>query len=336
MSRTAVTNEPETEERTSPRWQWRYWHWWLLITGLVLRIGMTLLISREDSFAGWDGKEYYSYAQSLVAGHGDNYARISQVIRPPFYPLFLTPFAALTSHVWPIQVAQSVLGVVQSLILANIALRWRNQRAGEAALVLALLNPFLIYYCSFILTETLFISLLWLGILCLLLFSKPETQKPIKLLIIAGVVIGLACLTRPALQPFLIVAALWIGWFSLRRANVLTALSHMAIFTLVVSVVILPMMLRNLRVRGDFSIAPYGTRLVVAMGNSPDYLRMYRAQTKETYYQAQDQLHKKISLESPPEVLIREADDLRRNHPRDWLILQLYKFRHFWTPWLNP
>jgi 4-amino-4-deoxy-L-arabinose transferase-like glycosyltransferase len=297
---------------------------------------MTFLVSREDSFAGWDGKEYYAYAQSLLAGQGDNYARVSQVIRPPFYPISLTPFAAVTLHVWPIQFAQCFLGILLCLILANIALRCRSQRAGEVALVLSLLNPFLIYYCSFILTETLFMSLLWVGMLCLLIFSKSETQRRPKLLLIAGVVIGLGCLTRPALQPFLIVAALWIGWSSLRKANVLTALRHMAIFTIVVCVVILPVMIRNLRVRGDFSIAPYGTRVVHAMGNSPDYLRMYRARTKEAYYQAQDELHKKISLETSPDNLIREANEFGKQHPRDWWILQLYKFKHFWTPWLNP
>jgi hypothetical protein len=30
------------------------------------------------------------------------------------------------------------------------------------------------------------------------------------------------------------------------------------------------------------------------------------------------------------------AHDFRQNHARDWWRLQWYKFRHFWTPWLNP
>jgi 4-amino-4-deoxy-L-arabinose transferase-like glycosyltransferase len=307
-----------------------------MLGGLALRIGMTFRVSREDSFAGWDGHEYYAYAQSLLHGQWDNYVRISRIIRPPFYPIFLTPFAAISSSVWPIQIFQCVLGVLLCFILAKIASQWRNQRTGEVALVLGLLNPFLIYYCSFVLTETLFMTLLWLALLCLLLFSQNDNHSSRKLLILAAVLLGLACLTRPALQPFLVVALLWIGWVSLRRSNALTAFSHAAIFTVAVSILILPFMIRNWRVHGDFSIAPYGTRLVHAMGNSPDYLRIYRSTTKETYYQAQDELHRKITLEVPPEVLYREANDLSQNHPTDWWILQAYKFKHFWTPWLNP
>lgn len=307
-----------------------------MLIGLALRIGMTLRVSGEDAFAGWDGHEYYAYAQSMLHGQWDNYARISRVIRPPFYPIFLTPFAALTSRIWPIQIAQCILGVVLCFILANVALRWRNQRAGNAALVLALVNPFLIYYCSFILTETVFMSLLWSGMLCLLLLSKSAGPSQSKLLIIGGVVIALACLTRPTLQPFLVVAALWIGWSSFRQTNALRALAQMAIFTMIVSAVILPVMIRNWRVRGDFSLSPYGTRLIHAMGNSPDYLRVYRSTTKEEYYRAQDEMARKASLEVPPAVLIGEAEALRTSHPRDWWILQLYKFKHFWTPWLNP
>jgi hypothetical protein len=33
---------------------------------------------------------------------------------------------------------------------------------------------------------------------------------------------------------------------------------------------------------------------------------------------------------------MKEARDFRDNHPGDWWRLQGYKFRHFWTPWLNP
>lgn len=307
-----------------------------MLIGLALRIGMTLRVSGEDAFAGWDGHEYYAYAQSILHGQWDNYARISQVIRPPFYPIFLTPFAALTSRIWPIQIAQCILGVILCFVLANIALRWRNQRAGNAALVLALVNPFLIYYCSFVLTETVFMSLLWSGMLCLLLLCEPGAQNQSKLLIIAGVILALACLTRPTLQPFLIVAALSIGWFSFKQTNLMKALARMAIFTMIVSAMILPFMIRNWRVRGDFSLSPYGTRLIHAMGNSPDYLRVFRSTTRQEYYRAQDEMARKASVDESPDVLIREAEDLRTHHSRDWWILQLYKFKHFWTPWLNP
>ena len=43
-------------------WTWRRWHLWAAAAGLLIRIAYCLTVSKESSFAGWDGKEYFAYA----------------------------------------------------------------------------------------------------------------------------------------------------------------------------------------------------------------------------------------------------------------------------------
>lgn len=320
-------------------WTWQRWHLWLLIIGFLLRLVFCLMIDKESSFGGWDGKEYHAYAQSLLALKWDNYPRYFNNIRPPFYPFFLVPFVALNDQVvWHIQLAQAILGILQAIILAKIAGRWAGQQAGNWAFILVLFHPFLIYNSAFILTETLFITLLWLGLLCLQRLDERPPNHERRWLVLSALTLGLACLTRPALQPFLVVAVLWVGWRIWSWSNGLSALKRMAYFTCLVSVLLLPLMIANYRVHGEFSLAPGSGQTAYAFSNSSEYLRMYEAETKEEYYQIFEHLVARFSVKSgnTPQIWMEMAREFRQNHSADWWRLQWYKFKHFWTPWLNP
>src|SRR3984893_1437228 len=270
----------------SSDWTLQNWHVWLLVIGLLLRCAFVLTVNKESSFGGWDGKEYYAYGQSLLALRWDHYPRYFNNIRPPFYTIFLTPFLALNDHiVWHIQLFQSVLGVVQAFILAKIACHWAGRRAGNWAFVVALVHPFLIYYCAFVLTETLFITLLWFGILCLQRLDAPLAAVRTRWLTLGAAALALACLTRPTVQVFLPLAALWIGWRIWRMNDRITAVKSVGYFTTIVSVLLLPWMIGNLWAHGEFSLGPGTAQTAYAFSNSPDYLRMYEAKTKREYYE---------------------------------------------------
>lgn len=333
------SNAPEPREAAAASpWRWQQWHVWVLVIGLLVRWGFCLTVDREASFAGWDGREYYAYAQSLLRLRWDHYPHYFNSIRPPFYPIFLTPFLALSGAIWPIQLAQCVLGVFQAIILARIVGRWAGQRGGSWALVIALFHPFLIYYCAFVLTETLFIALLWFGIACLQRLDQPKVATEKRWLVLTALALGFACLTRPPLQLLLPFAALWIGWRIWRMTGWRVALKHVAYFTIIVSALLLPWMIGNLWAHGELTLAPGGAGSMYAFSNSPEYLRMYEAKTKEEYYEIFGRLAARFSVESgtPPETWLSEARDFRENHRADWWRLQWYKFKHFWTPWLNP
>jgi 4-amino-4-deoxy-L-arabinose transferase-like glycosyltransferase len=312
---------------------------WLLIAGLLFRIGFCLMTSKTSALAEVDGREHLAYAQSLLALRWDNYPRYFNCIRPPLYPIFLIPFIAVNDQVvWHIQLAQSVIGVLLAIVLAVIAGRWAGQRAGNWAFVIALFHPFLIFYCAFVLTEILFMALLWCGIACLQRLNDPSRKAYTKWLICSAVVLALGCLTRPALQPFLIVAVAWIGWRTWRMGSWSIALKRMIYFTAIVSAFLLPVMFANLHAHGDLSLSPNCAQRLYALGNSVEYLGLYEAKSKDEYYQKLNGINTLLSAESgkPANVWMEEVRLFRQEHPADWRRLQWYKFKHFWTPWLNP
>lgn len=318
-------------------WRLQRWHFWLLLAGLLVRVGFCLLTSKSAAFADVDGREHYAYAQSLLALSWDNYPRYFNCIRPPLYPIFLTPFVALSrAHVWHIQLAQAALGTLQALIIATVAGRWAGQRAGNWALVIALFHPFLIFYNAFLLTETLFITLLWTGVWCLQRSTQTETTA-LKWLTGSGIAFALACLTRPSLQPFLLGAVVWIGVRAWQRSWA-TALRRMAYFTTLVAALLLPVMIVNRMAHGDFSLSPFCAARTHALGNSPEYLGLYQAETKHEYYRRLNHINELLSAEKgkPAEQWQAEVDVFKQDRSGEWWLLQWYKFRHFWTPWLNP
>jgi glycosyltransferase involved in cell wall biosynthesis/4-amino-4-deoxy-L-arabinose transferase-like glycosyltransferase len=314
-------------------------YWWLLLIGLGLRLGYACTVDAEAAFGGWDGREYHAYAQFLGAFRGDDYPRFFNSVRAPFYPVFLIPFVKLSvTAIWPIQMVQSLLGVLQAWTLAVIAGRWAGQRAGTWALVIGLFHPFLIYFCAFVLTENLFITLLWLGIACLQQLALNPKGNVSRWTIWGAVAIGLGTLTRPALQPFLVVAVLWLGWCVSRTWGWGAALLRMTQFTATVCALLLPWMIGNFVVHRELSLSVHGAQLVYAQSNSPDYLLAYEAKTKDAYYQALTRLHHRFAIVggSAPEGWLEEGNAFRRDHPAEWRRLQWHKIRHFWTPWLNP
>ena len=309
-----------------------------MIAGFVLRVAWISKVDKESALYLWDGREFYAYGKSLVALQWDNYPRFFNDIRPPFYPIFLMPFLALNDHaVWHIQLFQCGLGVLQAIILAKIAGRWAGQRAGNWTFAIVMFHPFLIYYCGFILTETLFITLLWFGILCLQRFEHGDQQTGLAWLVSAAVAFAFACLTRPPLQLFLPIAALWLGWRIWRATNWKHSLARVTVFTAIISGLLLPWLIGNYLVHGEFTLSPGATSVAYTLGNSSEYLRMYEAPTKDEYYAIAGRLTEKYSLSGePPEAWLEEARDFRQNHTADWWRLQWFKLKHFWTPWLNP
>lgn len=333
--RRAVVN---SEANRAGGWQLQKWHVWLLLAGLILRIAFCLMTSKTSALAEVDGREHYAYAQSLLALEWDNYPRYFNCIRPPLYPIFLTPFVAISArYVWHIQLAQAALGVLQALIIGSIAGRWAGQSAGNWALVIALFHPFLIFYNAFLLTETLFTALLWSGMLCLQRCGDSKS-KATGWLAASAAALGLACLTRPSLQPFLVVAVFWIGWRYWQSSSWLVVLKQMAYFTTIVSAMLLPWMIGNLRVHGDFSLSPYCYARTYALGNSPEYLSLYKASTKDEYYQRLNHINELLSVKAgkSAQQWMTEVRSFRQDRSSEWWSLQWYKLKHFWTPWLNP
>jgi len=206
----------------------------LLLLALALRL---LLWSQPLHQLANDEVEYVTVARDLLAGRGWQFYEHYHWLRAPLYPLFLAGSLWLAGGDPAPGVPSISLGFAQTLHLAalpNIALSVATVylsyrltlalfgRRKPAALLAALLSAVLWTFATFAslyMCETLFTFLFTAGLLCLV-GEKAQTadgRRRIGLVIGAGVLFGLATLTRSISLAFLPMIAIWL--FARRRTK---------------------------------------------------------------------------------------------------------------------
>ena len=153
----------------------------LVAVGLAVRVGLALWLpsDRAAIAALPDQLEYLDLAESL-RGDGrlvtvDTRYAAAQPLRAQRmagYPLFV---AALGANVTLVRLAQAGLDVATALAAFGIARRWLTPRPSLVAPAGVLLNPFLAYFSTFLLTETLFACLVTIGLWCVLRADRRAT-----------------------------------------------------------------------------------------------------------------------------------------------------------------
>lgn len=191
---------------------------WPLLLALLLALGLRLALWGRLPRIGLigDEAEYLAAADWLAHGRGFAWHLHYLWTRAPLYPLFLAAhLAVFGGSLEPIFISQLLLSLLNVALVYGLALQVGSVRlgannrsaAGIAALGAAIYLP-LASYNQLLLSETLFISLL-LG--ALLLLGRWAANDGRRLdLAGAGILLGLATLTRGLTLGFLLVAALWI------------------------------------------------------------------------------------------------------------------------------
>jgi 4-amino-4-deoxy-L-arabinose transferase-like glycosyltransferase len=193
-------------------------HWPLLLAlgfGLALRIALWERLPRLGLIG--DEAEYLAAADWLARGRGFAWHTQYLWTRAPLYPLFLAAHIALFGRALePIFLSQTLLSLVNIALIYLLALRLAGRAAaGIAATLVAVYLPFAVYG-QLLLSETLFICLL-LGVFVALACFTTEAQKAQSLaagvwLAVAGVLLGLATLTRGLTLVFVPFVAGWLFW----------------------------------------------------------------------------------------------------------------------------
>ena len=166
----------------------------ILLVALILRVGWAVSRPADDASIDQlpDQREYLEIARSFFRGEGLNFAdpRFVQTVyayRTPGYPLFL---AACGANVRIARIAQCLLDTSTVLAAYLLARRWLDSGPALFAAALVALNPFLVYFCGLLLTETLFTTLLAWGMVLLM------SRRTIPWLT-GGAIIALSVLVRP-------------------------------------------------------------------------------------------------------------------------------------------
>ncbi len=190
----------------------------------------------------------------------------SSVARPG-YPLFLAAIGGgrEPADATPLRVkaAQAVVGAVGVWLIGLLALRAGGGRAGVTAAAIAAVYPPLLSMPSYVLSETLYSTVALASALILqnALSSRPGSRPAIVQASLAGLLVGIGALIRPAMLFFLPVAAVWLC--ATRRARLALLIVAMAL------VPIVPWTIRNVRVYERFVLIASEGGVTFWTGNHP-------------------------------------------------------------------
>jgi len=172
------------------------------------------------------------------------------LFHPPLYVYFIAAARAATGSLAGAAGAQAGFGALLAPLVGHAAALLRGPRAGLAAGLMAAFYPELVWYSGHFWSETLFVVLLWAALDRLLAARPAGPPAP---LLAAGLLWGLATLTRETALYLLPVAAAWLAWPRTSRAW-----RGAALFTAAALAVVLPWTARNYALTGG--LVPVATR----------------------------------------------------------------------------
>ena len=243
--------------------------------------------------------------------------RLRFVFHPPLYLYFLgVPFAATGSLV-AVQYLQCLVG---ALLVPALGLLGRSafcEPAGLVAAGLAAFYPELIWFAAHFWAETLFTVLLWWAIERLL---ASDARGSGWAAVGAGLLFGLAILTRETVLYFLPFAALWLAW---RRPG---GVRRAALVVVASLLVVLPWTVRNWVVFDAFVPVSTAGALNLWQGNT----RLTRQQVYEEYWAVRGRIPKYEHARARAREAILERQPL-------WILEKLRsELPEFWAVHAQP
>ncbi len=230
--------------------------WAVLAIGaaaLVVRVVVAHRLGYVRGYNDGDQADYRTLAYDIIGGNGYRTASGARTaFRSVGYPLFLAG-AIRIGHAVPVELpirmiigfAQAVVGTVTVIVTGLLARRRCSPLAGVVAASVLALWPSLVLMTGIALTETLFTCLLACGI-AIAFWSEHPGERRLRW---AGVVLGLATLTRPAAVPVVAVVALSV-WA--RRADADRARQACGALAVGFLLALLPWVFRNALEMGSF------------------------------------------------------------------------------------
>ncbi len=153
-----------------------------------------------------DEEQYWLMASSFAEGDGLRDELGFRATRMPLYPAFLSLFADRPNGIVFAKIAQWVMGSLAACFTAGLGASLRGHRVGCAAGLLVALDPFLIFFSSLLLTETLFITALcglWWALAAIMRYPR---SGPLWRWIAVGVISAACVYLRESSVGLLLIA----------------------------------------------------------------------------------------------------------------------------------
>jgi 4-amino-4-deoxy-L-arabinose transferase-like glycosyltransferase len=181
----------------------------LTVAAIVLRALFLLAEPATQPVA--DERTWTDWARNLASARvAWSPFRTHMIFYPPLYPYFLAAGASVTGSLEAARWVQVLAGALLVPAIAVAGARAFSARVGVIAGVVAAAYPELVWFSAHYWSETLFMVFLWWGIERLLAAGRGEGR--VGAAVAAGLLWGLAVLTRETVLYFVPLAAAWLVW----------------------------------------------------------------------------------------------------------------------------
>ncbi|RIK11199.1 MAG: hypothetical protein DCC49_01250 [Acidobacteria bacterium] len=309
-----------------------------LIFGVAVATGILYFATMMDFKVGaaGDTPTYVELSRGVFTGSGFRLNGVPSATYPPGYPLFIAPFVALFGEAGrAVVAAQWLVGGAAAVLVARIARVIYGPSVAVVAGLGAATAPQLAMWEAYPISDVLGLSLLLLGVFCLVT-ALPPIEAPAEVQSkwqrigragAAGAALGASALVRPLSLSLGLPAVLWIvsPWIRaskrLRASMILCAIAGML-------VVIAPWGIRNAAEFGGFY--PLSTRNGWQLIQATEWTLQGRGTVgvDVTYPEEASGL----SEGEADRVLTRIALERMRQHPADFASRAGLKVLFLWLP----
>ena len=335
----------------------------IILAGLTLRVLYLVELPGNPDYVSpaIDAEFHDRWAYAAAVGDRDEVAadfaaqlNAHPYLRPPGYPMFLSGiYKIFGTDCFPPRAVQMLLGLLNILLLYALARRIVSQPFACLAALLAATYWVFIYYEGELL-EPVLLTFLVLAALNVLL-RHAERPAFIRMLI-AGLLLGLAALTRPNVMLFVLCLPVWLAAVS--AEHVRTSLPRVAPtrrlalsgFGLAVAGLLLGLCLpvggsclRNLAVSGEFVPVSANAGINLYIGNHAGADGMFtmpaelgRFDSCNDYPEIVASLERAagrpVGYAEASRIFTRRALQYVCEHPARFVVLTLKKAWLFWAP----
>ena len=242
----------------------------LTLAGLLVRLAFvvlepsTVLAGDEHTWTTWGAQVLPSPEVAFSP------LRFRLIFYPPAYPYFIGLACTLLGSMTAVKVCQALVSALLIPAAGRLGARVLGSPTGIATAAIVAFYPDLIWFSTHFWSETLFMVFLWWS------FERLVAADAGKLAdaLLAGLLWGLATLTRETTLYFLPVAALWLAWRGGRAGA-----ARGGTFLLAASLIIVPWTVRNWSVYGAFVPVSTSGALNLWQGNA----RLSRQEVYDQY-----------------------------------------------------
>lgn len=278
-----------------------------------------------------DPRAYDEWAQKIVAGDWIGQGVFYQA---PLYPYFLAVLELIFGHnLWAIRLVQITLSAAASSLLYLAGKALFSRAVGIATALIWTFNAPAIFFAG--LVDKTVIDPFLVATLLVLLGSTSERFQRIKWMAIGGI-LGLSALSRENTLIWVVLIPAWI-WLGFSGHARLRRLEYVALFLLGLTLILLPVGIRNLKVGGQFTLTTSQMGANFFIGNNPRADGTYasiRGITGEKQFEqpeatrlAEQALGHSLSPGEVSRYWLSRSWDYIRSSPSDWL-------RLLWRKWL--